>query len=119
MSRRPTLTVNGRTFAPDGRGAAQDGACGRYRVRKSGVLLMGLDGDPFGFICFNDDLGRPGMGPGFLVTAERLPNGRVWYSHGAAERTEDALGVRSMTGAEESAIYRDVFRQIQAAHAAA
>lgn len=86
------LMANGRRFIHEKRADAPEGAAGRYRIRKSGVLLMDLAGAPFGFICSNDDYGRAGRGPGFLVTAFEY-EGKIRYMHGASRDTEWRLGI--------------------------
>lgn len=90
------LTFNGRRFIHEKQGAVAEGVTGRYRTRKSGVLLMDLAGEPFGFVCSNDDYGRAGRGPGFLVSAFKADDG-IRYMHGATRDTENRLGITEET----------------------
>jgi hypothetical protein len=94
---RKELTFNGRRFIPARQADVPAGVAGRYRTRKSGVLLMDLDGKPFGFVCSNDDYGRAGRGPGFLVSAYSTTEG-TRYMAGAASVTLEKLGLPKDAG---------------------
>lgn len=93
---RKELTFNGRRFISARQANVPAGVAGRYRIRKNGVLLMDLAGEPFGFVCSNDDYGRPGRGPGFLVSAHNTERG-IWYMHGATRDCENRLGITEET----------------------
>lgn len=90
----PAITANGLTFFPAGTPRAQmpAGASGLYEVRSNGVLLLELDGGPIAFACSNDDHGRPGRGPGFLVSVFAHGD-KLRYMFSTATVTERRLGL--------------------------
>lgn len=90
----PAITANGLTFVPAATplGQVPPGASGLYEVRSNGVLLLELDGGPIAFACSNDERGRPGGGPGFLVSVFAYGS-QMRFMFGTATVTKRRLGL--------------------------
>lgn len=89
------INFNGMSFAKTEKEFAQalvdnQTPSGYYRARKHGVLLMDVQKLPVAFLKFS------GCG-GFVVTASRQSDNKIWYSFSTTATTEQLLQLTDLS----------------------